>query len=63
MTGEEVYRSEFRSGEDGAQSGENYVYWDGRSGDGAFVVNGVYVVVVSAATARDQATLKLAVLR
>jgi hypothetical protein len=63
LTGEEVYRSEFRSGEVGAKSGENYVSWDGRSGDGAFVVNGVYVVVVSAATARDQATLKLAVLR
>jgi len=31
LTGEEVYRTEFRSGEEGATSGENYAYWDGRS--------------------------------
>ncbi|MCX6835690.1 MAG: hypothetical protein NTW07_11270, partial [candidate division Zixibacteria bacterium] len=63
LTGEEAYRTEFRSGEDGGRAGENTVFWDGRSGDGSFVVNGVYVVVVSVGSGREQATLKLAVMR
>jgi flagellar hook assembly protein FlgD len=63
LTGEEVHRAEFRSGENGARAGENTVLWDGRSGDGSFVVNGVYVVVVSVGSGLEQATLKLAVMK
>jgi hypothetical protein len=63
LTGEEAYRTEFQSGENGGRAGENTVFWDGRSGDGSFVVNGVYVVVVSVGPGREQATLKLAVMR
>jgi len=63
LTGEEAYRAEFRSGEDGARAGENTVFWDGRSGGDSFVVNGVYVVVVSVGSVQEQATLKLAVMR
>jgi hypothetical protein len=63
LTGEEAYRIEFPSGESGARAGENTVFWDGRSSDDSFVANGVYVVVVSVDSGREQATLKLAVMR
>ena len=63
LTGEDVYRVEYRAGETGARMGENTVFWDGRSDDGTPVLNGVYVVVVSIDSGRQQATLKLAVMK
>jgi hypothetical protein len=63
LTGELVYRCDFRAGESGAMAGENTVFWDGRNDQGSLVLNGVYMAVISADSGREQATLKLAVMK
>lgn len=44
--GNRVIGWQFRSGEEGALSGVNRIYWDGRNSKGRRVANGVYVIQV-----------------
>ncbi|MCD6248814.1 MAG: hypothetical protein J7J98_00610 [candidate division Zixibacteria bacterium] len=63
LSGELVYERLFEADEMGGQAGENTLFWDGRNDKGQVVLNGVYVVVVSSENNREQAILKLAVLK
>ena len=63
LSGELVYERLFEADEMGGQAGENTLFWDGRNDKGQVVLNGVYMVVVRSENNREQATLKLAVIK
>ena len=63
LSGELVHEMLFEADEMGGQAGENTLFWDGRNDKGQVVLNGVYMVVVSSENNREQAILKLAVMK
>jgi hypothetical protein len=63
LAGELVHERIMTAGGAGASAGENTVYWNGRNDHGDVVTNGVYVAVVSSKQGRNQAIIKLAVMK
>lgn len=64
LDGQEVFEREY-PGEQATEAGDSFALltWDGRNNSGDVVRNGVYVAVLSGLKTREQARIKLAVVR
>jgi len=63
LTGEEVYARDIPLGNEGSSEGEHMIEWNGVNNRGHQVLNGIYIVIVTAVNTGEQARLKLAVIK
>jgi len=63
LTGEEVYALDIPFGDEGSSEGEHMIEWNGENNEGHQVLNGIYIVFITATNTGEQARLKVAVLK
>ncbi len=63
LTGEEVYAWDIPIGGEGSSIGEHMIEWNGENNKGHQVLNGVYIVMITAVNSGEQARLKVAVIK
>ena len=63
LTGEEVYAQDIPLGNEGSSEGEHMIEWNCDNDKGHQVLNGVYIVFITAINTGEQARLKVAIIR
>ena len=63
LTGEIVYEKILRAGDDGTTAGGHDLFWNGRNSNGDFVLNGIYLAILTVDSDGSRSVVKVAVVK